>query len=169
MPKGIRPSATKTRAAIFNILAARIPDAKVIDLYSGSGALGIEALSRGAARVTFVERDWACVSVLRQNLATAGYDKEAHLVTAEAKSWLLRRSPDLEVADVVLADPPYGETELTALVQALAETVPIGALVVVEHSCKSEPGPVQQLAVVDRRRYGDSALTLFQRLGISLQ
>lgn len=111
-----RPTTDKAREATFNALGSLdlVRDARVADLFAGSGALGIEALSRGAAHCTFVERDRAAVRVLRSNLAALGLDDRSRVVVGDAR--VLARSID---ADLVLADPPYTFDEWPALLGGL--------------------------------------------------
>lgn len=105
--RGTRPTSDRVRQSLFNSLQSRIDldGVVVVDLFAGTGALGIEAWSRGAARVTFVERDRAALAALRRNLATLGLDgDDTQVIAGDASGW---RPVDGERVDVVLADPPY--------------------------------------------------------------
>jgi len=108
-PKGIRPSQGVVKEAIFNVLAAEVEGARVLDLFAGSGALGIEALSRGAAQATFVESEPRVVAVLKRNLAGLGLDGRARVVIADAARWSELHPTEVGKADLVLLDPPYGD------------------------------------------------------------
>src|SRR5579859_2136660 len=90
-PRNIRPTQGVVKEAIFNIVGAEIPDALVVDLFAGSGALGIEALSRGAAHVTFVDREPRGLAILRQNLDALGFKDRARVIRADAARWLEAR------------------------------------------------------------------------------
>ena len=153
--KGTRPTADRVREALFSILGP-IDDADVLDLFAGSGALGIEALSRGAASATFVERDRRAAAVIEANLAAAG--AEGSVVVADAVRWLERQS---EAAfDLVLIDPPYDSA--TALGATLSERLPpvLGreGLIVTE-SDKRNPLKLD-LPLTDERTYGDTRIAI---------
>src|SRR4051794_2083939 len=110
---GTRPLADRVKQTLFAILEPDLPGASVLDLFAGSGAGGIEALSRGAASVTFVERDQAAIRVIRENLRRTGFGArpDVEVVQAEARGWLQRATGSaLGPFDVVLIDPPYAET-----------------------------------------------------------
>ena len=153
---GTRPTADRVREALFSILGARVEGARVLDLYAGSGALGIEALSRGAAAATFVELAPAAVRVLRDNLAALG--EEAEVVRADALRWLRGASRGSRQYDLVLLDPPYraAATLGPALGAALPAVLADGALVVAESDRRA---PLELgIPVIDDRRYGDTRI-----------
>lgn len=106
-PVGVttRPTTDRVREALFNSLAAHglVEDAVVVDLYAGSGALGIEALSRGAARCTFVERDRDALRALRENISALSIGDRAYVVTSDVMAWV----PAMRGVDIALIDPPY--------------------------------------------------------------
>lgn len=166
-PRGTRPTSDRVREAVFNALQARrdLEGARVLDLYAGSGALGLEALSRGAAHVRFVESDRRAAAVLRRNveaLGLGGPGGTAAEVTARPAEAVLQGDPGLPY-DVVLADPPYAldDGELREVFTALAGGgwLASGALLVVERSSKTVP-PTWPNGVValTQRRYGDTAV-----------
>jgi 16S rRNA (guanine(966)-N(2))-methyltransferase RsmD len=164
---GARPTADRVREALF----ARIDPAgaAVLDLYAGSGALGIEALSRGAARVVFVERAARCAAVLRENLAALGLSARAEVVGADALAAVGRLAAEGRRFDLVLLDPPYASEEASRALERLArsELLPEGAMVVVESSRRRPPAAVEGLERIDERRYGDTLVTRFRRAGAS--
>jgi 16S rRNA (guanine966-N2)-methyltransferase len=148
---GTRPTGDRVREAVFNAVGSRIrlDGAVVVDLFAGSGALGIEALSRGAADVTFVERDPRALRVLRRNLDELGVAERATVVAADAGSW---RPPEGSRPDLVLADPPYAFAGWAELLGGLAAD-----LVVAESDDEvTAPGWVP----VRARRYGAAFVTL---------
>jgi 16S rRNA (guanine966-N2)-methyltransferase len=161
---GARPSADRVREALFARLDPS--EAAVLDLYAGSGALGIEALSRGAAHCVFVERSPHCVAVLRQNLESLGLGERAELVAGDALRALRRLAQGGRRFDLVLLDPPYASEEAGRALAALAgsELLPEGAIVVIETSRRKPPAPVAGLAALDERRYGDTLITRLHRL-----
>jgi 16S rRNA (guanine966-N2)-methyltransferase len=115
VPDGIRPSQDIVRQAIYSALAERVPGARVLDLYAGSGAMGLEAWSRGAAAVTWVEKDARVFAVLQGNVAQlAGGAAEARCVRGEVDRYL---AGETGVYDLVLADPPYEQTRDGVLLQ----------------------------------------------------
>lgn len=160
-PKGTRPTSERVREALFNALdaAGDLRGAQVLDLYAGSGALGLEALSRGAADALFVESDRAAVRVLRDNVARVGLGGRVRYGTVEA---VLAAGPD-EPVDLVLADPPYAvdDATLAAVLAALvAHGWPApGALFVVERAARDgDPPWPPGCHALRTRRYGDTAL-----------
>ncbi len=167
-PRGTRPTTDRVREALFNVLAARVDlhGAVVLDLYAGSGALGLEALSRGAASALFVEADQRAATVIRQNIASLGVSG-ATLRRATVASVLAGRAD--RPADIVFADPPYGldTAEATAMLTALTSGgwTTSGSVVVVERAASSPelswPRGWQPWQV---RRYGDTRLEMAARV-----
>ncbi len=153
-----RPTADRVREALFSILGSAVPGARVLDLYAGSGALGIEALSRGAASAVFVERAPRVAEVVRGNLATLGL--EARVVRADARAHLRDASARADAYDLVFLDPPYRDAaawgrELSA---ALPGVLAPGARVVAESDRRA---PLElTLPLADERRYGDTLIRI---------
>lgn len=148
------------KEALFSALGD-LSDARVLDLYAGTGALGIEALSRGAARSVFVESAPAALEALRKNIALLGIEAETEVVAISCE----RATPKLTPRgpfDLVFADPPYAHLSkaVTAL-EALAEAgaLAAGATISLEHSSKDKP-TLRGFEVSDVRRYGDTSITL---------
>jgi len=159
-----RPTTDRVREATFNALASMgaIEGASVVDLFAGSGALGIEALSRGAASAVFVERDAAAVSVLRENLATLGLTDSARVVVGDALV-ALRSITD---ATLVVADPPYGFDGWRDLLALVATHLPSARLVVAESEGELDPegGDLEGWECVRAKRYGRTHVTILRRL-----
>lgn len=151
-PRGldIRPTADRVREAWFNILGPRLPGARVLDLFAGSGALGLEALSRGAAAVTFVERHPAALRALSANVR--GLGMEDHATVRRQDALALVATLDARAFDIALADPPY-QTDEAALLVAAFRRVPFADILAVEHHVD------RPLTGDDTRRYGSTALT----------
>ena len=160
-PKNIRPTQGIVKQAIFNMLGPGIEGATVLDLFAGSGALGIEALSRGAASVTFVDQQPRGLAILRQNLDVLGFKGRSHVVRGDVVRWL-EASPDaVRAASFVFLDPPYGDDVLDRALQALdRETA--GATVVAEHSRRQALPELDRLQVDRERRYGDTVVTVLR-------
>jgi 16S rRNA (guanine966-N2)-methyltransferase len=163
-----RPLGDRVKQTLFAILEPDLRGARFLDLFAGSGAAGIEALSRGAAQATFVERDRAAIRVIEANLRRTGLfdDGRARIVRADALTWLrdAGRSHD-QAFDVAFVDPPYDDE--VALGSALEDVSPLlarGARVVAKHFWRSAPPTLVGLLASEReRRFGDTALTFYRR------
>lgn len=159
-PKGseTRPTADRVREALFSVLGDRVTDACVLDLFAGSGALGLEALSRGAAEATFVDSAPAAVKAIRANLETLG--ASAVVRRGDARAFLRTARAQARHYDLVFLDPPY---EMAARIgRELSEALPAvlaTAAVVVCESDRRTPLPLQ-LPLIDERRYGDTLIRL---------
>ena len=163
-PKGIRPTQGMVKQAIFNLVGPGIEGAHVLDLFAGSGALGIEALSRGAAYVTFVDHQVRGLAILRQNLEVLGLKDRSHVVRGDVVRWL-EASPDvIERAGLVFLDPPYDDVVLDRALKVLDRTLD-DATVVAEHSRRQEMPALDRLQVDRQRRYGDTVVTVFRAPG----
>jgi len=162
--RATRPTTALVREALFNIIGDSIRGARVLDLFAGAGTLGIEALSRGAASATFVERDRACATIVAENLAATGFAQQGDVANADAIDWLRARDGDLGAYNLLLLDPPYQDSgTLTAALQAL-DRAPLRdeALLVVEHH-RNQPLPtLQRLSFVRDRDYGTTRLTFLR-------
>lgn len=158
-----RPSSDLVRGAVFSALASMGADlARVLDIYAGSGALGIEALSRGAGSCDFVERDPGACAVIKENLEATGFAGRCrvHCVAASRVQDRLQGSFTL-----VLADPPYEDSEAVSVLAGLASSdlVEEGTVLVLEHSAREEPrGQLGKLSLVSVRRHGDSAVSIYR-------
>lgn len=152
-----RPTADRVREATFNALGSLdvIDGASVVDLFAGSGALGIEALSRGAAHCTFVEQSRAAVAIIRQNLATTQLADRATVVTADVRGWLVGVAPERHL-DLALVDPPYAFADWPELLASIP-----APLVVVESNRDIAPPP--GWATLRSRRYGTTVTTFLER------
>ena len=160
-PKGIRPTQGMVKAAIFNIVGPGIEGAHVLDLFAGSGAIGIEALSRGAAEVTFVDKEPRGLAILRQNLDALELKDRAHVVRGDVVRWL-ESSPDaVGRAGLVFLDPPYEDVVLDRVLMALDRTL-TDATVVAEHSRRQTLPALSRLQLDRQRRYGDTMVTVFR-------
>jgi len=165
-PRGqaTRPTSDRVREALFSTLGDTVTDAHVLDLFAGSGALGIEALSRGAAAAVFVERDPGVAAVLRDNLADLGIDATVHV--GDAHRFVREQLADATTPmfDLVLCDPPYKlqSDDVVALLGRLGRSghVRPAATMVAERARHSEALTVaeQELHVADVRTYGDTVL-----------
>lgn len=151
---GTRPTGDRVREAWMSAIQPYLPEAEVLDLFSGSGALGLEALSRGAASVTFVERSGAAIRTLRSNISTLGAEDRSRVVRKDALAFLEALPPGRRYT-IALADPPYGGDHGVALVR-LFERRPFADQLWLEHA-RDDTLPVPD--GTRTRRYGDTALT----------
>jgi 16S rRNA (guanine966-N2)-methyltransferase len=155
-----RPTSEKVREAIFNILPD-VVGTHVLDLFAGSGALGIEALSRGAAHATFVDFGKQPLQNIRGNLTELGLDPRATVVNGDAVAAAARPGP--APWDLVFIDPPYASDLAIRAAQALAHLA-AGATIVIEHDRRhAPPEHLGSLVRSDERRYGDTLVSFFQR------
>lgn len=161
---GIRPTSDKVKEALFSILTPSLADALFVDLYAGTGAIGIEALSRGARRAMFVEPNAAARRLLRLNLEQCGLTQAAEVYAGTAEAFLRQTPASRERYDIVFADPPYHAGGIEPLLAALegCPSITAGTTVVVEHFSKlSLPPHVGPFNRLRRYRYGDTTLSVF--------
>jgi 16S rRNA (guanine(966)-N(2))-methyltransferase RsmD len=165
-PKGtaLRPTSDKVREAIFSILGAQVPGGRFLDLYAGTGAVGIEALSRGAAVVTFVESDPTAVQLLQKNLQTCQLVNHAQIHVGRTSAFLDRKDRWDGPYDVLFADPPYAALdEIDILIHAwkpglLSEHA---AVMIEQDSRAALPASIDHATLIRRYQYGDTALYLY--------
>jgi len=158
-PKNIRPTQGMVKQAIFNMVGPRIEGATVVDLFAGSGALGIEALSRGASRVTFVDQQPRGLAILRQNLDALGFKDRSDVIRGDVVHWLEAGPSVLSAADFVFLDPPYDDAVLDRVLKVLDRIVTPSS-VFVEHSKRQQLPELSRLRVDRERRYGDTVVTV---------
>jgi len=149
------------KAAIFNIVGPGIEGAHVLDLFAGSGAIGIEALSRGAAEVTFVDREPRGLAILRQNLDALELKERARVIHSDVVRWLESSPEEVGRAGLVILDPPYEDVVLDRALRALDKTLS-DAVVVAEHSRRQTLPALTRLRVDRERRYGDTMVTVLR-------
>jgi 16S rRNA (guanine966-N2)-methyltransferase len=167
-PRGsqTRPTAAKVREAIFNILGP-VPEGSVLDLYAGTGALGLEALSRGAQAAVFVEREHAPLTALRRNIKELGFDGRATVIAADVRGGLRRLEASGERFSWIFLDPPYvKETEGVLAELQGGSLLNACSVVVLEHDRRNRPPEsVGRLFLTDRRAYGDTELSFYRCSG----
>lgn len=165
-----RPFGDRVKQALFAILEPDIGGAVVLDLFAGSGAGAIEALSRGATRAVLVERDGGAAAAIAENLRRTGLGERGRLVRLEALRYLVEQAPADGPFDIVLVDPPYAETRLLErAIDALATSPALlapGAWVVAKHFWKTPPSTVAPaLAFIRAKRFGETQLLFYRRKG----
>jgi 16S rRNA (guanine966-N2)-methyltransferase len=155
----LRPTADRVREAWMSIVQPHLPGARVLDLFAGSGALGLEAVSRGAAHADLVEVSLTGVRAIQNNAATLGAGAEISVHRADAVRFIEKLEPN--AYDVAFADPPYGHGLATAVVERWL-AVPFAALLGVEHESR-EPTPGEP----DSRRYGSTTISFYEAPSLS--
>lgn len=164
----IRPTSDRVKEALFSILISQCGDLdgkSVLDLFAGSGNLGIEALSRGAERAVFIDNNRTSVTLVAANLRSTGLHERGEVVQSDVIQALSRLSDKGKRFDLVFADPPYGLGLAHALVDSLGAVNILGnnALVIIESAAQEEfPAVSGSIKQIDRRIYGDTALTFFE-------
>ncbi len=163
VPAGIRPTSGRLREALFDIWGGRLEGAGFLDLFAGSGAVGIEAASRGAARVVMIEGDRGVLPILKRNRDLAGLE-DLHVLSVVLPGELRRRLPPRERFDLIFADPPYGFAEHAALLASAEPHLAASGEIALEHRWHGgEPASADGLSAIRSRRYGESGLTLYRR------
>ncbi len=164
-----RPTADRVREALFNVLGD-LEDAHVLDLFSGTGAVGIEAWSRGATRVVLVERAVPSLRILRRNLGALGLADRIEVrgveVARALPALLAERSAGARPFDLIFADPPYAEAEaaLEPVLAAAPSLLGDGGILVLEHARRTaSPGPPEGMDADRPRHYGDTTLTVLRK------
>jgi 16S rRNA (guanine(966)-N(2))-methyltransferase RsmD len=158
---GLRPTSDKLRETLFNVLGPRVEGRRVLDAYAGTGAVGIEALSRGAAQVTFVESDRRAADLIEQNLSRCGVTDRYAIIRVE----FARAESRVAGAgfDVIFLDPPYGADELAEALNTAARLASDQTLVIVEHAKRDKaPATVGQLSLTRDLISGDSGLAFYR-------
>ncbi len=159
---GLRPTSDKLKGTLFDILGAAVPGARVLDGFAGAGALGIEALSRGAADVLFVEADRRAIGLIAENLRRCGVDRGCAMMRG-GFTGVLRELPPAQRFDVVLLDPPYDADAVAEILAVAGSRLSPDGLLVLEHAAR-RPAPADAPGLDLGRRVvaGDSALAFYR-------
>ena len=160
-----RPIADRVKETLFAILGERVLDARVLDLYAGSGAIGIEALSRGASHATFVERGRGALLAIHQNLTRTRLAGAASVHGADVLRFLVTPPEDARTGeryDLAFLDPPYAERAILAPLERLVPHLAPGGMVVVKHFWRTQLPAAAGLTPVRERRFGETALTFLE-------
>ena len=161
---GLRPTSDRLRETLFNILGPSVRDARVLDGYAGTGAIGIEALSRGAAHVTFVEKDPRAVKLIEANLALLGAGAAAKPVIIRAGLADAVTRLGTQVFDLIILDPPYADTAVAEALGAVQVLAAGGTRLIVEHAARyGPPDEHSGLRLLRTVTAGDSALSFYER------
>lgn len=164
-PKGsdTRPTLDRTRESLFNIIAAECPDARVLDLYAGSGALALEALSRGAESAVLCDCSREAAKAIRQNIESLKLENRARFLFMQDTQAIALLAREKAVFDLVFLDPPY-RLDTAPACRALAESGVLlpDALVVIEHAAAAQPAPGEGYERVDQRKYRDTMISFYR-------
>jgi 16S rRNA (guanine(966)-N(2))-methyltransferase RsmD len=160
---GLRPTSDRTRETLFNIVAPRMVGATVMDGFAGTGAVGIEALSRGAAHVTFIESDRRACALIAANVARCGVMDGYNILSGDLVQ-ILEGGWLRQLFDVIILDPPYTASGVSVVLAAAAEHLAAGGLLVLERATRGGLPDLGQLAHVRDVRSGESTLTFAERI-----
>jgi 16S rRNA (guanine(966)-N(2))-methyltransferase RsmD len=161
--RATRPVTDRVKETLFGILGERVPGARVVDLYAGSGALGVEALSRGADHATFVERGREALGTIRHNLERTGLAGGASVHGGDVARYLAS-VPTEAPFDLAFMDPPYAERDILAPLERLVPLLSPDARVVVKHFWRTEVPVPDGMEAMRERRFGETTLTFLARV-----
>jgi 16S rRNA (guanine966-N2)-methyltransferase len=153
----------RARGALFNIIAEELPGANVLDAFAGSGSLGLEAMSRGAESVVFVEKDRIAAKIIQNNIDLLRID-QAKVVKSTLSNWL--DTTQSSGFDIIFADPPYHDPQFSTVTRLFGLLKP-GALMVLSHPGKGEVPSKTGVVVVDNRSYGNLNLAFYRRKDVA--
>ena len=156
----IRPTADRVKEALFSMIGSSIVDAVFVDLYAGSGAIGIEAISRGAESCIFVDNNKKSISLIKQNLAITKFENRGRVICADIKKAIKQLEEKDCKADIVFLDPPYNIVELQSIIEFILNSSILkeDGLVIVEHD-RNNIGWTVSLALTKQKKYGDTYLS----------
>jgi len=154
------PMSERIRNALFNSIGNEIEGAVVLDAFAGTGAVGLEALSRGAKKVVFVEKDRVAQKILSENIRTLEVENTTYIMRASLTNWLSTYKGD--EFDVIFADPPYHDPQFSTVAKLFGLLKP-GGLMVLSHPGRGEEPTGTGVIVVDHRSYGNAFLTFYRR------
>jgi 16S rRNA (guanine(966)-N(2))-methyltransferase RsmD len=160
---GLRPTSSKVRQAIFNILQDKIRGSSFLDLFAGTGAVGIEALSRGSDRVIFVDANEVRIDIIKKIILDLGFSDKASVKREDAMRFLRTSN---ETFDIIFADPPYGFEDygLIAAIVSERDILRSGGILIIEHSSKKRIEDVyEHLNLLKTYKYGDTSLTVYRK------
>ncbi len=157
----VRPTADRVKEGMFNIIQFDLEGASVIDLFAGSGQLGIEALSRGAKHCTFIDSASRSIEVVKQNLKTVGFEKRASVFCGDAKMYI---SLSRDKFDIALLDPPYNKNIIDAVLPSVAEKMTDYGVIICESALNEAlPESAGEFTLHREYRYGKIKLTVYRK------
>jgi 16S rRNA (guanine966-N2)-methyltransferase len=155
------PMGERIRNALFNSIGDEVVGADVLDVFAGTGAVGLEALSRGAEHVTFIERDRVAQKILSKNISSLGAETETTIIRTTAMNWLSTKD-QAQLFDLIIADPPYHDPQFSTASHFFGLLKP-GGLMILSHPGRGEVPTKTGVVVVDNRSYGNAFLTFYRR------
>lgn len=156
-----RPALAQVKEAVFNILG-RLNGESVLDLFAGSGSIGIEALSRGAGKTTFVENGRAALKALRQNLELCGFEELSNVMPTPVDRALQRLTQASEQFELIFVDPPYDKNLVQPTLEKLEKILADGGTIIVESSPREGVHDTEAIQTTDQRKYGQTLITFLQ-------
>lgn len=158
----VRPTLARVRQSLFGILREEIPEAHVLDCFAGSGVLGFESLSRGAAHVTFIERNPKCLAALQESIHSFGAELKCQVIRGDVLHALRAHGSEIHGAAIAFVDPPYGAVPLRGIIDALDEVVV--PTIIIEHERREELMLSGSSYVVARRvDFGQTVLSILRQ------
>lgn len=159
-----RPTSDRVKEALFNIIAAEIEGSNVLDIFAGTGSLGIEALSRGAKRAVFFDKSPECCGIIKENLAHTKLADRAEVYSTDFAAGIERLCREGRKFDLIILDPPYNKNFIQEALKIMTnnDIIKDNSIIVAEHSTSdSLAGSIGRLESIDTRKYGDTMLTIF--------
>ncbi|MFH1837606.1 MAG: 16S rRNA (guanine(966)-N(2))-methyltransferase RsmD [Candidatus Omnitrophota bacterium] len=161
-----RPTKDRIREAVFNIIAAHVPNADVLDIFAGSGAYGLEALSRGAERAIFVENDKECVDTIKKNIDLLDLNKYSEIMDMDAFRALGSIGESADRFDLVFADPPYNKNlakKTLIIVNQYDILRPVSFFILEHHKDENIPGSEGNVSLFRQKSYGEIVISIFKK------
>lgn len=161
--KEIRPALDQVKEAIFNILFD-VGNLSVLDLFAGTGSMGIEAISRGATHATFVDDFLPSIQLIKKNLLRCGFSDQVKIIKSPVRAAIRRLTKQGKTFDIIFVDPPYQKNLVNQTLEALAQSTIVtpSSIIIVEHHPKEPILPIEGLDVTDNRRYGQTLITFLK-------
>jgi 16S rRNA (guanine(966)-N(2))-methyltransferase RsmD len=161
-----RPTTDRVKESLFNIIAGYLEDALVLDIYAGTGSLGIEALSRGAKEAVFVDRSRECADIIKDNLVHTKFLEKSQIINCDARSAILKLSDSGKKFDLIFMDPPYSKNFVEETLNYLANSDIIidNGLIIAEHEVKDKvPELVGGIKLFRSQKYGNTMLSFYSK------
>jgi 16S rRNA (guanine966-N2)-methyltransferase len=155
------PMSERVRSSLFNMILDKLPNAKILDAFAGSGSLGLEALSRGAAHATFIERGREAGDILSRNIKELGVESISESFKMNVNSWITKNQD--KMYDVIFTDPPYNDMQFST-VSRLSKLLSPNGIMVISYPGRGEVPTVDGIVVVDNRSYGTAALAFYHKI-----
>lgn len=160
----MRPTADRVKEALFNILGNYVPGCRFLDLFAGTGSIGIEALSRGASMAVFVEANYRHAAIIKENLKVCGFECDARIITAKVTDALRQLAEEGQAFDLIFLDPPYLkdlEAVTLAIIVRYHLLKPAGMVIVESSKRDCPPQSVDSLRLLRTEKYGDTLLSFY--------